>query len=117
MQWYQLCMPNVAGMVPPYSVCVQPPPLTSILCDVEMTFLPSTSNQVSSTSSPVVTHRDKRQRTLKVHTPSTVLVAPKETSIAMDMHDYADYLQPIISQFTVDNFLVLQEEEQQLDQL
>ena len=35
----------------------------------------------------------------------------------MDMHDYADYLRPTISQFTVDNFLLSQEEEQQLDQL
>ena len=97
--------------------CVQPLPISSILCDEEMTSLPSTSNQVSSTSSPVVTHLDKRRRTLKEHAPSTVVVAPKETSIAMDMHDYADYLRPTISQFTVDNFLVSQEEEQQLDQL
>ena len=97
--------------------CVQPLPISSILCDEEMTSLPSTSNQVSSTSSPVVTHLDKRRRTLKEHAPSTVLVAPKETSISMDMHDYADYLRPTISQFTVDNFLVSQEEEKQLDQL
>ena len=33
------------------------------------------------------------------------------------MHDYADYLRPKISQFTIDNFLVLEDEEEHLIQL
>ena len=95
--------------------CVQPLPTSSILCDEEMTSPPSTPKQASSTSSPVVKHLDKRRRTLKEHAPSTVVVVPKETSVTMNVHDYADYLKPTISQFTIDNFLVLQEEEEQLD--
>ena len=97
--------------------CVQPLPTSSILCDEEMTSPPSTPKQASSTSSPVVKHLDKRRRTLKEHAPSTVVVVPKETSVTMNVHDYADYLKPTISQFTIDNFLVLQEEEEQLNQL
>ena len=97
--------------------CVQPLPTSSILCDEEMISPPSSPIQVSSTNSPVVKHLDKRRRTLKEHTPSTVVVVPKETNITVNMHDYADYLRPKISQFTIDNFLVLQDEEEHLTQL
>ena len=50
--------------------------------------------------------------------PSTVLALPQEADISMNSHcDYAEYLVPTLLQFTISNFLVSEEEEEQLNLL